>query len=113
MADTIEEVKVTIRLDSERPYSPCSGDRTPDDPHYAVAAFQGLQGPDAFDLAEGSPRFDLVSSGSTKVDRPEAACEERAAPSVAASLARASSWGSGPSRRSSTRARSSVSRLIC
>src|SRR5437879_2091118 len=31
------------------------------------AAFRGLHGPDAIDLALGAPRFDLVSSGSTKL----------------------------------------------
>jgi aspartate/methionine/tyrosine aminotransferase len=31
------------------------------------AAFRGLLGPDAIDLALGAPRFDLVSSGSTKL----------------------------------------------
>jgi len=32
-----------------------------------LAAFRGLHGPDAIDLALAAPRFDLVSSGSTKL----------------------------------------------
>jgi aminotransferase len=32
-----------------------------------LAAFRGLHGPDAIDLALGAPRFDLVSSGTTKL----------------------------------------------
>ncbi|HLJ96005.1 MAG TPA: pyridoxal phosphate-dependent aminotransferase [Gemmataceae bacterium] len=32
-----------------------------------LAAYQGLQGPDTIDLTWGAPRFDLVSSGSTKL----------------------------------------------
>ena len=33
--------EIKIRLDRSKPFGECRGDRTPEDPHYRVAHFQG------------------------------------------------------------------------